>query len=325
MICSTIIPTIGRATLSRAVNSVLNQEFDRGEFEVIVVNDSGNPLAPEDWMRSPCVKMLNTKRRNRSVARNTGAAVAQGRYLHFLDDDDWMLPGAFKHLMEVAKTTQAAWVYGSFHLVDHTGKLLSEIAPTDADNCFIQMVASEWIPLQASWIESEGFFAAGGFASLYSLSGGYEDIDLSRKIARYHQFARCPEAVACIRYGDTGSTTDYNNLIVQNRQSRENCLEMPGAFGRMLTSAQASLNRTAYWHGKIVYYYLASIRWNLKQNRLTKASSRAVFCLLAFPASGRHLLSREFWRGIGRPHINLVRTTVGAAEVDLYRNTTWRS
>ena len=44
MFCSTIIPTIGRPSLSRAVCSVLDQEFSHDDFEVIVVSDSRKPL-----------------------------------------------------------------------------------------------------------------------------------------------------------------------------------------------------------------------------------------------------------------------------------------
>ena len=324
MICSTIIPTIDRASLARAVSSVLEQEVSRDEFEVIVVNDSGKPLAEEDWMQAPCVKILHTNRRNRSVARNTGAAVARGRYLHFLDDDDWMLPNAFQHLEAAARTAPADWVYGSFRLVDNVGNIITEISPTETGNCLIQLLSSEWIPLQASWIDASVFFVVGGFASLYSLSGGCEDIDLSRQIARYHAFDRTPEVVACIRTGDTGSTTDYNRLIQQNRLSREKCLDMPGAFGRLRTSAQASHNRKAYWHGRIAYYYLASIRWNLKQKHMNKAASRSFFTLLAMLTSGLNLVSREFWRGIRKPHFNLVRTTIEEMGVNLYPNTIWR-
>jgi len=46
---SYIIPTIGRSSLNVAVKSVLEQDFQRDEIEVIVVNDSGTPLPPEDW------------------------------------------------------------------------------------------------------------------------------------------------------------------------------------------------------------------------------------------------------------------------------------
>ena len=41
MFCTTVIPTIGRPTLNRAVTSLLEQAFTADDFEIIVVNDSG--------------------------------------------------------------------------------------------------------------------------------------------------------------------------------------------------------------------------------------------------------------------------------------------
>ena len=76
--CSTIIPTIGRSTLSRAVYSVLDQDFSDAAIEVIVVNDSRNQLPEEDWQQCDRVRIIHTNRRERSIARNTGAAVAVG-------------------------------------------------------------------------------------------------------------------------------------------------------------------------------------------------------------------------------------------------------
>ena len=96
MFCTSIIPTVGRKTLQRAVQSVLDQNFSADEFEVIVVNDSGSPLPFADWQSSPLVRVIHTDHQERCVARNTAAALAKGTYLHFLDDDDWMLPGALK-------------------------------------------------------------------------------------------------------------------------------------------------------------------------------------------------------------------------------------
>ena len=322
MICSTIIPTIGRDSLSRAVESVLQQDFDRDEFEVIVVNDSGKPLPHQAWMDSKHVSLLHTNRLNRSVARNTGAAVARGKYLHFLDDDDWTVPGAFQELWNVANTTQAGWICGAFALVDNQSALLKEIYPPERGNCFVQMIASEWLPLQASWIDSKAFFAVGGFELLFSTSG--QDIDLSRKIARYYDFAHSSSITAKIRYGDSGSTTDYGRQIFNNRLSREKNLDLPGAFARLLTSAHASTDRAAYWHGRIIYYYLASVRWNLLQRNLSKAASRAAHLLLALLTSGMLLFSSSLWKAIFQPHFNLVRSSLGIIGDKMYQNTIWK-
>ena len=53
ILISTIIPTIGRDTLSRAVQSVLDQNCGEEKFEVIVVNDSGKALPGMSWMAAP--------------------------------------------------------------------------------------------------------------------------------------------------------------------------------------------------------------------------------------------------------------------------------
>ena len=59
---STIIPTINRSTLSRAVHSILDQDFEVEDFEVIVVNDSGSPLPEMEWMHSGRVHVIETNR-----------------------------------------------------------------------------------------------------------------------------------------------------------------------------------------------------------------------------------------------------------------------
>src|SRR5918996_47358 len=145
MLCSTIIPTIGRPSLSTAIQSVLDQGLGPDDLEIIVVNDSGKPLPIADWQEQPHTKVIETNRRNRSVARNVGAAASRGKYLHFLDDDDWMLPGAFETLLSAASSSKAAWVYGAFRLVDNSGATITEICPDETGNCCIQMMAWEWL------------------------------------------------------------------------------------------------------------------------------------------------------------------------------------
>lgn len=316
MFCSTIIPTVGRPTLSRAVCSVLDQDFNHDSFEVIVVNDSGKPLPDEDWQSSPHVRVIHTNRHNRSVARNTGAAIAKGRFLHFLDDDDWMLPGAFERFWELDETGQAAWLYGAFRLVDNSGRTITEIYPDEEGNCFIQLIAWEWLPLQASMIDSEAFFAVGGFASLHSLLGGFEDIHLSREISGLYEVARTDMVVACIRAGDQSSTTNYVDMFMQNRQSREKALSLPGAFTRMRASAGGNLSPSGYWFGKMAYYYLASARWNLQQKRVFTAVGRIVNTLASFAIAGRNLLSTEFWRGVFRPHYPRMGVALNESNAD---------
>lgn len=284
--------------------SVLDQEVDPQEFEVIVVNDSGQPLPDAEWMRSDRVRLIETNRRNRCVARNSGAAIARGRYLHFLDDDDWLLPGAFRYLWAVAEGNQSAWIYGGYELVNRQGKRLEICQPDERGNCAIRFAVGDWLPLQVSLIRSDAFFAVGGFASLTSLLGGDEDVDLARQISLNYDIAGTTHLVAVIQYGHEGSTTNYAQLRQQSRKSREKMLAVPGALGKLLESARRRSLHVDYWHGRVLWSYLGSVYLNLRHRRLITAFSRLLNSAFIFVASGRYILSRHFWRGITGRSLN---------------------
>lgn len=322
MLCSTIIPTIGRPSLAAAVKSVLDQGLGPDEFEIIVVNDSGKPLPAEEWQKLDNIKIIDTNRRNRSVARNAGAAASRGSYLHFLDDDDWIMPGAFDTLLGIAENSKAAWIHGAFRMVDNTGATVTEIHPDETGNCCIQMMAWEWLPLQASLIKSDAFFEVDGFASLPSLGGGFEDVHLSRQISLHHDMARSEKVVATIRIGDVSSTTNYVTMFDQNRRSREKTIASHHAFRRLIDSAKSSPSHPNYWFGKVIYYYMASLKWSLETRQFFTAASRGTHLLAGFALAGSRLFSSEFWRGVIRPHYPRMGNAIQEAGADhLYANT----
>lgn len=296
MFCSTIIPTIGRPALNRAVESVLDQSLPGEEFEVIVVNDSGRPLPEAGWQGSVRVRVIETQRRERSVARNTGAAIARGRYLHFLDDDDWLLPGALHGFAVLARSTEADWLYGGSQLVDRQGQALIQLHHGFAGNCFIQVMAGEWIPLQASLIAARAFFAAGGFNPRIT---GPEDIDLCRRITLHGDVAGTTAIVACIGMGTENSTTDYDRSPQYSRWAREAILAEPGVFGRMRASAH-----TPFWQGRLARVYLTSAVWNFREKRPLVGLSRLFFGAAGLAMAGGGLLAKDFWRAIAGPYVS---------------------
>ncbi len=292
--CSTIIPTIGRPTLTRAVRSVLEQSFTADDFEVIVVNDSGKPLPAAQWQQSERVKVIATQQRERSIARNTGAAIAKGRYLHFLDDDDWALPGALQQFWTLANTSSAAWLYGNSLLVDRAGAPLIELQHNLRGNCLTQTMAGEWIPWQSSFIKADAFFAVGGFHPLIS---GPEDIDLSRRIALRYDLDFTSTLVACIGMGRETSSTDQDRSPIYSRWAREQILDEPTVFARMWASAT-----TDYWRGRVARVYLTSAVWNLKRAHFSTAVSRAMFALASCTRASSSLFSSDFWQAVSQAY-----------------------
>jgi len=285
MFCSTVIPTIGRDTLARAVNSVLDQEFSAAAFEVIVVNDSGKPLRAEPWQSSERVTVLTTQRRERSVARNAGAAIARGRFLHFLDDDDVLLPGALAAFWQLSQTTGAIWLYGAYETVDNDGNRVNAFAPELAGNVFAWLVAGESIPLQASLVRADRVRAVGGFDPELV---GVEDRDLGRRLALDGEVAGMSASVARIRVGRLGSTTDWSRIAELDRQGREKALREPGALERARDSA-----RSSYLRGRVCRAYLASAGWNARRGGLLVAARRVMCAAIALvPARTQPGLSR---------------------------------
>lgn len=93
---SIIIPTHnGSMFIQRAVNSVLNQTYS--PLELIVVDDNGRGNEEQvnterqlqHYIEEKKLRYLvHDEHQNGSAARNTGARVAMGEFLAFLDDDD---------------------------------------------------------------------------------------------------------------------------------------------------------------------------------------------------------------------------------------------
>jgi glycosyltransferase involved in cell wall biosynthesis len=302
MFCSVIIPTIGRQSLTRAVQSVLTQEFPKDHFETIVVNDSGADLVAEEWHRAENVTLLNTNRVERSLARNCGAAVARGKYLLFLDDDDWILPGTLNRFREAAGNLTAGMYCGGYRFVDSNGTTINEHIPDEKGNCFIRFMSGEWQPLQASLLDANAFHTVGGFLPLHDLRGGDEDVDLARRISFEHNIVGSGRLAAVIRIDRTESTTNYSNLQEQSRHSRDRILNLPGAFMRLYRSAQERSGNQSYWQGRMIWIYLGSILWNVHERRVFTAFSRLMYFGTGMILSFRYWMTPLFWKGAARPH-----------------------
>jgi glycosyltransferase involved in cell wall biosynthesis len=292
--CTCIIPTVGRDSLSRAVGSVLSQSLTDANFEIIVVNDSGKPLSGQAWQASDKVHIINTIHRERSVARNTGAALARGRYLHFLDDDDWIAADAYQHFWDLSRRTGAVWLYGMTQLFDRQLEPTIVLRHAMNGNQLLAVMAGEWIPLQASLIERNTFLQAGGFNPLLT---GPEDIDLLRRILITGDLAESPNLTACVIRGEAGSTTNYRVHSTQSRRAREGILETGHIFKRMRATAN-----DAFWQSRLLRIYLTSVIWNIRNRQVFTAASRAMYALAALWHGGVNLFRPGFWASVSTPY-----------------------
>lgn len=92
----------GEKTVERAVSSALAIPFE--ELEVIVVNDGSTDgtgtILERMSLQDSRLKVVNEENRGRSAARNLGVSLSSGKWLMFLDADDYLLPEAFPELVK---------------------------------------------------------------------------------------------------------------------------------------------------------------------------------------------------------------------------------
>jgi glycosyltransferase involved in cell wall biosynthesis len=119
---SVVIPTYKRLeSLKNAINSVLNQTYKN--IEIIIVNDDPNIDITKKVIKNKKIRCINHKKNNGgSAARNTGMRKSSGKYIIFLDDDDFWLPLNLERKVKIMEGLSKKWV-GVYSLCFRTNSL----------------------------------------------------------------------------------------------------------------------------------------------------------------------------------------------------------
>ncbi len=164
---SVIIPTRNRAhLLSEAIESVLTQTF--WDFELIIVDDGSTDRTAEvvagyDDRR---IVYYAQEKQERGAARNRGVGVSQGKYITFLDDDDWYLPrkldvqAGYLNMHPEVGMVISGWdrVNEARELVRMERPWLHHPQPVLKDWLFAAMAHVAAVLMRRSWFEQVGGF-----------------------------------------------------------------------------------------------------------------------------------------------------------------------
>lgn len=106
--------------LEKCMQSVLNQKTAYS-YRVIAVNDGSTDRSGailDRYKGSDLVTVISQQNRGLSGARNTGLRNGKGRYVMFLDSDDYLTENAVQTLMEAAYRQKADIVQGGYYDID---------------------------------------------------------------------------------------------------------------------------------------------------------------------------------------------------------------
>ncbi len=115
---SVIVPVFNTEKYLRGcIDSIINQTIFP-QMEVVLVDDGSLDGAPEicDIYTAEHANIHVVHQRNAGVsaARNTGIAQAKGKYIGFVDSDDYINPEMFEKLLEAAEETNADMSFCGF-------------------------------------------------------------------------------------------------------------------------------------------------------------------------------------------------------------------
>ena len=90
--------------ISQCLDSLLDQDFDQNDYEIIIINDGSIDRSLEISQNyanlNSQIKLINKKNEGVASARNCGMNAANGKYIYFIDSDDYLLPNSLKKLVD---------------------------------------------------------------------------------------------------------------------------------------------------------------------------------------------------------------------------------
>ncbi len=254
---SVIMPTHNHAEFIRqAVDSVRAQDYPN--WELIVVDDGSTDTTPSLMaaFTAPNIHYLRQDRRGPAAARNAGIAKARGRFIAFLDSDDFFLPGKLRAQAQLlAAHPQLGAVHSGWQTVDERGNLLQIVQPWKIAPILDLKTWLMWKPVflggllvRSDWLRKAGAFNPRLFQT--------DDVEMMFRLAAAGCRMRwLREPTVCYRQHATNITRD------SQRQAGDLMAAVDSFFAMPTLSAGVR-----EWEPSVRYYTLLWLAFDLWRN-----------------------------------------------------------
>ena len=101
---SVIVPVFNvEPYLRKCVASLLDQDIDKSDYEIILIDDGSmdgsGQICDEQASLHDNIQVIHQPNGGLSAARNTGINAARGKYIQFVDSDDYLSPHVLRSLL----------------------------------------------------------------------------------------------------------------------------------------------------------------------------------------------------------------------------------
>lgn len=118
---SIVVPVFNaEKTIKRCIESLLQQTYQN--IQIIVINDGSKDqslkICQEYQFQDPRIDVITHENRGVSYTRNKGIKHATGKYLMFVDSDDYVEPNMIEKYIEAMMQNKADVVIGGIHFLN---------------------------------------------------------------------------------------------------------------------------------------------------------------------------------------------------------------
>lgn len=199
---SVIITTYNHAHyLLESIESVFAQTFK--DYEIIVVDDGSTDNTKDvlsALIAAQRIRYAYQVNKGKSVARNYGIELAQGKYVAFHDADDLYDPTKLEKQVAYFKThPEVALVHSGYSKFDDDGNDLGYRDTSKKSGWIYPEILVDWSVLMGVpcvMVRTAVFAELGGFDPAMIRA---QDLDMWRRIARHYPFGVVPEPLSYVR------------------------------------------------------------------------------------------------------------------------------